>query len=126
MRIRRGWFVRVDCLPDGDAMVDEPSPNDALHFIDAAVERFTILDEGTEFAMAFGRHMNRFELTHGCHASELESMVFVYFAFYVGPRVASRATGQASSLVEQTSVLWPRLIARSFIQPEGPHASMTT
>lgn len=33
---------------------------------------------------------------------------------------------QASSLVEQTSVLRPWLMARSLIQPEGPRASITT
>lgn len=33
---------------------------------------------------------------------------------------------QASSLVEHTIVLSPRLSAKSLIQPEGPHASMTT
>jgi hypothetical protein len=32
---------------------------------------------------------------------------------------------QASSLVEQTTVLSPRLTARSLIQPEGPQAYMT-
>jgi len=51
-----GIVLFVEAFVDGDAMIDEPSPNRALPFISSAVEGFTILDERAELAMAFGRH----------------------------------------------------------------------
>ena len=63
--------------------------------------------------------MNGFELIHRSHARELEGIVFVGFAFDITP-LTSVFVG------EQTRVFRPWLLARSLIQPEGPHASMTT
>lgn len=80
------FAARVPCLfagIDGNAVVDEPSPYRALHFVDAMIERLAVLHQRSEFAMCFGGHVNRFEFIHCCHTSELEGIVFVGFAFDV-------------------------------------------
>ena len=68
---------------DGNAVVDEPSPYRALHFVDAMIERLAVLHQRSEFAMCFGGHVNGFEFIHCSHTGELESIVFVGFAFDV-------------------------------------------
>ncbi len=64
--------------------------------------------------------MNRFELIHRSHARELEGIVFVGFAFDVTP-LPSVFVGGADESFQAVADM-----ARSLIQPEGPHASMTT
>ncbi len=95
----------VDC----DAMVDEPSPNRALHFIDSTVEGFTILDERPELTMALGGHVDRFELADGRHASELEGVVLVGLAFDVAPLPCVFIGGADESLVAEADceVVYP-------------------
>lgn len=66
-------------------MIDEPSTDGAFHFVDALVERLSVLDQGAELAVRFGRHVNCFEFIHCCHSREFESIVFVGLAFDVGP-----------------------------------------
>ena len=68
---------------DLDSMIDEPSTNGAFHFVDTAVKSLSIFDQRSELAMCFGRHVNGFEFIHRCHTGELESIVFVGFAFNV-------------------------------------------
>jgi hypothetical protein len=63
--------------------------------------------------------VNGFELIHRSHARELEGIVFVGFAFDVTP-LASVFVGGADESFQAVAA------ARSSIQPEGPHASMTT
>jgi hypothetical protein len=63
--------------------------------------------------------VNRFELIHRSHAREPEGIVFVGFAFDVTPL--------PSVLVSRADESFQAVAAgRSLIQPEGPHASMTT
>ncbi len=70
------------------------------------------------------------------HRSILSRMCTALSSFMADMRVNFNASSlsvlrltldhvQASSLVEHTIVLSPRLTAKSLIQPEGPHASMT-
>ena len=66
-------------------MIDEPSSDGALGFVDTVVESFSVLDERSEFSVCFRRHVNGFEFVHGSHASEFQGVVFVRFAFDVGP-----------------------------------------
>lgn len=61
------------------------SSNGTFHFSDAVVEGLSILYEGTKLSMLHRGHVYGFELPHGSHASELEGVVFVGFAFNVGP-----------------------------------------
>ena len=70
---------------DRDAMIDEPSFNGALHLIDAAIKRLTILDQRAKLAVSFGRHVDGFQFFQGRHSSQLERIIFVSFAFDVGP-----------------------------------------
>lgn len=70
---------------DLDSMIDEPSTNGAFHFVDTAVKSLSIFDQGSELAVRFGGHVNRFELIYRSHARELEGIVFVGFAFDVTP-----------------------------------------
>jgi hypothetical protein len=60
-------------------MIDEPSTNGAFHFVDTAVERLSIFDQGSEFTVCFGGHMNRFEFIHCSHTGELEGNRFCRF-----------------------------------------------
>jgi hypothetical protein len=66
-----------------DSMIDEPSTNGAFHLVNAMIERLAVLHQGSELAMCFGGHMNGFEFIHCSHTGELESIVFVGFAFDV-------------------------------------------
>ena len=68
---------------DLDSMIDEPSTNGAFHLVDTAVERLSIFDQRSEFAVCFGGHVNGLEFIHRCHTGELESIVFVGFTFDV-------------------------------------------
>jgi len=70
---------------DGDAVVDEPSPNGALHLGNAMIECLAVLHQGSEFSVHFGWHVDRFQFVHRRHSGELESVVFVGLSFDVGP-----------------------------------------
>ncbi len=87
---------------DGDAMVDEPSTDGALHLVGALVERFPILDEGSEFSMFLRRHVNGYEFVHGSHAGELKGVVFVCLAFDVGPTPSIFVGGADESFESET------------------------
>ncbi len=67
-------------------MIDEPSSDGALHLVDTTIERLSILDQRSELAMSFRRHVNGFKLIHRSHASKLESVILVGLAFDIGPR----------------------------------------
>ena len=75
-------------LVDRDAMVDEPSPNGALDFVDSPVESFAILDQRPEFSVLFRWHVNRFQFMDSSHSRQLEGIVLVGLAFDVTPRVS--------------------------------------
>ena len=82
------FAARVPCLfadIDGNAVVDEPGPYRALHFVNAMIECLAVLHQRSELAMCFGRHVNGFEFIHCSHTGELEGIVFVGFAFDVTP-----------------------------------------
>ena len=70
---------------DSDSVVDEPRTNDALDLVDTVVKSFSILDQGTKLTMCFRGHVNGFKLVHGRHSSQFQCIVFVGFAFHVGP-----------------------------------------
>ena len=63
--------------------------------------------------------MNGFELIRRSHARELEGIVFVGFAFDITP-LPSVFVGGADESFQAVAA------GRSLIQPDGPHASMTT
>jgi len=63
--------------------------------------------------------VNGYVFIHRNHARELEGIVFVGFGFDVTP-LASVFVGGADESFQAVAA------ARSSIQPEGPHASITT
>ncbi len=67
-----------------------PGPNDTFHLVDAAIERFSILDPRAKLAALLRWHVSGFQFVHGSHPSQLECIVFVGLAFEVRPRVANR------------------------------------
>ena len=66
-------------------LVDEPSTDGVLGFVDPSVESLAILDQGAKLTVLLGRRVYRFEFSHGGQTGKLQSVVFVGLAFDIGP-----------------------------------------